>query len=149
MHKYLAEQVFWSQKISNRVHLPVMNGWLNACDTVSLLSGSKTNILSKRSLKSAIILGSSPAEPVIIDPISLGFILRINRFIVCKRRFKSQSALRKIIINPILENSKKKKKIGNSSQKTNEYLLCDRIVFHSMKIQIVVKILIYKSPLYN
>lgn len=142
MHKYLAEQEFWSQKISNRVHLPVMNGWLNACDTVSRLSGSKTNILSKRSLKSAIILGSSPEEPVIIDPISLGFILRINRLIVCKGRFQSQSKLRKFIIDPHSWNSNK---FGNSRQ----YLFCNRILFRSMKIQILVKILICKSSLYN
>lgn len=69
-------------KFSNIVHLPVMNGWFNACDTVNLLSGSNTKILSKRSLKLDNIFGSSPGEPLMIVPMSFGFMLKIIRFMV-------------------------------------------------------------------
>lgn len=96
MYKYLAEQHFWSHKISNMVHLPVMNGWVNACDTVILLSGSKTKTFSRRSLKLANIFGSSPGEPTTIDPISFGFMLKIIRFIVYNSETKSSVSIKGI-----------------------------------------------------
>lgn len=96
MYKYLAEQHFWSHKISNMVHLPVMNGWVNACDTVILLSGSNTKTFSRRSLKLANIFGSSPGEPTTIDPISFGFMLKIIRFIVYNSETKSSVSIKGI-----------------------------------------------------
>ena len=150
MYKYLAEQHFWSHKISNMVHLPVMNGWVNACDTVILLSGSNTNIFSRRSFKLANIFGSSPGEPVIIDPISFGFMLKIIRFIVCNSEIKSSVSIKgkhelssphKWRYHDRLEIDKQ------TSEMQFTYLFCDRIIFCSMKIQVVIKMLISKSSL--
>ncbi|BAT93753.1 hypothetical protein VIGAN_08028200, partial [Vigna angularis var. angularis] len=78
MYKY--QYIILGVNFSNIVHLPVMNGWFRACDTVSLLSGSRTKTFSKRSLKLANIFGSSPEEPVMSVPISFGLMLRISRF---------------------------------------------------------------------
>ena len=90
-------QHFWSQKISIIVHLPVMNGWLNACDTVILLSGSNTKTFSRRSLKLANIFKSSPGELVTITLISFGLMLGINLFTVCATTSNILACLVKII----------------------------------------------------
>lgn len=83
MHKYLVQLHFWTQKISIIFHLPMMKGWLSACDTVILLSGSNTKTFSRRSLKLASIFGSSPGELVNTAAISFGLMVGINLFIVC------------------------------------------------------------------
>lgn len=86
MYKYLTQQQVCSQRTSIMVHLPVMKGWLKAWDTFNLLSGSKTKILSMRSLKVATIFISSPGDPEINVPKSLGLIFTISLLITCNNR---------------------------------------------------------------
>lgn len=86
----------WSEKTSIILfHLPVMNGWHNACDTVIRFSGSNTKTFSRRSLKLANIFGSSPSELLTSILISFGFMLRINLFIVCNKKGLIATSTRK------------------------------------------------------
>lgn len=135
-----------SQKISNTVHLPVMNGWASACDTVILLSGSKANILSRRSLKLDNIFGSSPADPKIILPISFGLMLRTSLVIVCINQLHSK--LKKNNRN-MVHNIWRNGEHPNVFTINNWYLLCNRILFCSNEVKILVKVIIYKSSLHK
>jgi len=79
-----------SRAIGILFHLPVIKGWLSACDTVILFSGSKINILSRRSLKLDSIFGSSPGKFEIKEPMSFGLMFKINLFTACKHKYSNK-----------------------------------------------------------
>ncbi len=93
---FLDRQQWICQKLAWLLHLPEMNGWFNACDTVMRLSGSKINIFSNRSLNCATVLGSSShvRELVKSNPISFDFMFTIILFTIC-------STISKINLQPI------------------------------------------------
>lgn len=85
MDSYTGNNVI-CQKLAQLLHLPEMNGWFNACDTVMRLSGSRIKIFSNRSLKCATVLGSSSTVPELATstPMSLGFTFTIILFTICR-----------------------------------------------------------------